>query len=581
LPQSLITTPAQGAQALQINGRSLLDAHAQIASILRSRLGHDHAALLAQPQRLAAGDIAWSSPLEGSVQVASQLAPQDRERVQQLADQLSAGIRGLAQQLQAEGPAAQVVAQMLERALQLPPGDWLFSVGGKPVLAMWGHAAPGTVLPSLQPAIPPVPAAPAVAAPQPASAPGAGTAAVEQLAASMAPQPAADPPTSAPIASAPPRKPWRRRLAWAALALLLLALLLGLRYCSGWQEEVAVLAARAEEAEARNRALEDELRRRRAAQMMCVRDTPAPAPAPAPAASAAEPPQAPELPASAVPGPLDSLRKRVSDAGQQCGPLIELLKRDAQLKERAAAELRKQVLDTLQRSCKDTLVREAKNLCPGERPKQVVPEFVIVFDASPSMAFSLDAARAQIELAMRMGRPEMATRDPQRVKPAREAAIEVARRVPRDMSTGLVMVDSCRQGARPVGFFGPGQRAALLGKLAGIQPHPFNDEGGTPLADGIARAGQMVDGVGREATILVISDGEESCRGNPCAVAQALAAAKPKLKINVLDIDGTGAGNCLAAATKGQVFTARNAADVVSSMRRASQEVMGPAHCRP
>lgn len=578
MPQSLITTPAQGAQALQINGRSLVGAHAQITSILRSRLGHEHAALLAQPQLLPASDIAWKSLLEGSVIAASQLAPQDRAGLQQLADQLSADIRGLAQQMQAEGPAAQVVAQMLERSLQVPPGDWLYSVGGKPVLAMWGHAAPGAVLPPLQSTAPPVPAAQAIAAPPPAPALPADAAAVEQLAASMAPLPAAGPPAPPP----PPGKPWKRRLAWLALALLLLALLLaGLRRCANTQDDATALAARTEEAEARNRALEDKLRRKRTAQMMCVPDVPAPAPAPSPAASAAAAPGVPQAPASAAPGPLDLLRKRVSDAGQKCGPLIELLKRDPQLKERAAAELRKQVLDSLQQSCKDTLVSEAKNLCPGERPKQVVPEFVIVFDASPSMAFSLDASRAEIELAMRMRRPEMATRDPQRVKPAREAAIEVARRVPRDMSTGLVMVDNCQQGARPVGFFGPGQRAALLGKLAGIQPHPFAADGGTPLADGIARAGQMIDGVSREATILVISDGEESCRGNPCAVAQALAAAKPKLKINVLDIDGTGAGNCLAAATKGQVFTARNAADVVSSMRRASQEVMGPAHCRP
>jgi hypothetical protein len=210
----------------------------------------------------------------------------------------------------------------------------------------------------------------------------------------------------------------------------------------------------------------------------------------------------------------------------------------------------------------------------------MVPEFVIVFDASPSMAYSLNASPAEIELAERMRRPDLVIGDPQRVKPAREAAVEVAQRVPRDMSTGLVMVDSCQQGARPLGFFGPGQRAALIGQLQNIQPHPFAPGGGTPLADGIARAGQMVDGVNRDATILVISDGQESCRGNPCAAAQALAAAKPRLKINVLDISGTGAGNCVAAATKGQVFTARNAADVVSSMRRAAHVAMGPAHCR-
>jgi hypothetical protein len=60
-------------------------------------------------------------------------------------------------------------------------------------------------------------------------------------------------------------------------------------------------------------------------------------------------------------------------------------------------------------------------------------------------------------------------------------------------------------------------------------------------------------------------------------VAQALAAAEPKLKINLLAIDGTGAGNCLAAATKGRGFTARNAAIGVSSLRRVSPEVIGPA----
>ena len=410
------------------------------------------------------------------------------------------------------------------------------------------------------------PAAPTASPPAAPVAP-ADAAAVAQLAASMAAPPSPEPPPAA-------QKPSRHGLGWGLLGLLLLALVpIGLSRCGPSADELASLMAQTAEAEARNRTLEDELRRKRAATLMCVADAPVPEPPAlaAPAASAAVPPP---------PSPLDALRKRVADAGDRCDALIDLLKRDALLKSRDADAVRKEVLDTLNQRCKDTLVREARNLCPGERPAQLVPEFVIVFDASPSMAYSLNATRAQIEMAERMRQPELMIGDPQRVKPAREAAIEVARRVPRDMSTGLVLVDSCDAGARPVGFFGPSRRAALIGQLQGIQPHPFRTGSGTPLADGLARAGQMVDGVKREATILVISDGEESCRGDPCATARALAAAKPRLKINVLDITGTGAGNCVAAATKGQVFTARNAADVVSSMRRAAQEVMGPAHCR-
>ena len=565
MPQSLIQTPADAGQALEVGGRSLVGAHAQIASILKSRLGHDHGELLAQARPLPDGGTAWSTLREGAVQPASSLAPDERARLQQRADRLIGEIRGLAGQMSSEGPAARLVAQMLERALMQAPGDWLYSVGGKPVLVMWGHAAPGAGPP---PAPMPLPAAAPTASPPVAPALTAGAAAVEQLAASMGdPTPPDQPPAAA-------HQPSRRWLGWGLLGLLLLALVpIGLSRCDPSADEVASLMAQTAEAEARNRALEDELRRKRAATLMCVADAPVPEPpAPAePAASAAAPPQ---------PSPLDALRKRVADAGDRCDALVDLLKRDALLKSRDADAMRKEVLDTLNQRCKDTLVREARNLCPGERPAQLVPEFVIVFDASPSMAYSLNASRAEIEFAERLRRPELVIGDPQRVKPARDAAIEVARRVPRDMSTGLVLVDSCDAGARPVGFFGPSRRAALIGQLQGIQPHPFRTGGGTPLADGIARAGQMVDGVKREATILVISDGEESCRGDPCAMARALAAAKPRLKINVLDITGTGAGNCVAAATKGQVFTARNAADVVSSMRRAAQEVMGPADCR-
>ncbi len=55
-------------------------------------------------------------------------------------------------------------------------------------------------------------------------------------------------------------------------------------------------------------------------------------------------------------------------------------------------------------------------------------------------------------------------------------------------------------------------------------------------------------------------DGDESCDDDPCAIARELAAAKPLLTINVVDIGNSGAGNCLALAGRGRVFTARTAA---------------------
>jgi hypothetical protein len=80
--------------------------------------------------------------------------------------------------------------------------------------------------------------------------------------------------------------------------------------------------------------------------------------------------------------------------------------------------------------------------------------------------------------------------------------------------------------------------------------------------------------------MLVVSDGVESCGRDPCTVARALARSKPHLKINVIDILGTGAGNCLAQLTGGKVFTANNVNELSSMTTRAAQDVMVPEHCK-
>jgi Mg-chelatase subunit ChlD len=146
--------------------------------------------------------------------------------------------------------------------------------------------------------------------------------------------------------------------------------------------------------------------------------------------------------------------------------------------------------------------------------------------------------------------------------------------MPPDASIGLVMVEDC-PAARGVGFFTPERRAALLSQIRAIQPI-----GARPLADGIAKAGEMLDGVNRESIVLVVSDGMESCGRDPCSVARSMHAAKPHLKINMVDIMGAGADSCLAQSTGGTVYTARNAAEIASTTRRAALDALGPANCK-
>ena len=166
-------------------------------------------------------------------------------------------------------------------------------------------------------------------------------------------------------------------------------------------------------------------------------------------------------------------------------------------------------------------------------------------------------------------------REPRRITVAKNAVADVVRRLPSDVNAGLVTLGQC-PAAQNRGFFSSGQRSALLNQIQRLEP-----EGGTPLADALFQAGSRVDGVNRESMILVVTDGQESCGGNPCVVAGQLAAAKPHLTINVIDIGNSGAGNCLAAAGRGKVYTARSVAELTAGIKRATQELLGPANCAP
>jgi hypothetical protein len=235
-------------------------------------------------------------------------------------------------------------------------------------------------------------------------------------------------------------------------------------------------------------------------------------------------------------------------------------------------------------------IDNAKSLCPSDRPAELAPEMVVMFDASGSMALNLAATpedekwlgrlnqRASLPgyrlTASEIARYERLTADPTRISIARQATINVVRRLPRDVRTGLVVAENCPT-ATNMGRFPAGQSGQLINRLSQLTP-----KGGTPLGDGLYEAGQLVDGVTREATILLVSDGAESCNGDPCYVAQQLKRAKPHLKINVVDIGGTGAAACVAAATGGKVYTATTVSELNLSLDRAAQDALGPSNCK-
>jgi len=112
----------------------------------------------------------------------------------------------------------------------------------------------------------------------------------------------------------------------------------------------------------------------------------------------------------------------------------------------------------------------------------------------------------------------------------------------------------------PVGTFANHQRAPLGTALRGLRP----DASGTPLALSIEKAAAAVKGrpAGTPGFVVVITDGTETCRADPCAAARAAHAADPTLSISVIDIASNQQVSCLAEATRGQVFATGKGADV-------------------
>lgn len=221
----LAATGAQGYRRLGMRGQTLIAAHAQLAQILRNRLGREHAELFARPNLdPTTGSVEWFTSRAGTPALVSTLDPQQRAALEALTEQLLREVGQLADKLGREGDTAELASQMLHGALQRPPGDWLYEVDGKPVLIMWGHLAESS-------ANVPVGAADAGAASPTAASTAASVGAPAAASATSGAGAVAATLPGAQAGSQPSRRRWWLWLLLALLALLLLVLLLYLRQC--------------------------------------------------------------------------------------------------------------------------------------------------------------------------------------------------------------------------------------------------------------------------------------------------------------------------------------------------------------
>ncbi len=119
---------------------------------------------------------------------------------------------------------------------------------------------------------------------------------------------------------------------------------------------------------------------------------------------------------------------------------------------------------------------------------------------------------------------------------------------------------------------GSRNRKALLDRADAISP-----KGMTPMADSISKVTSLLRGKENETTIILISDGKETCNKRPCEAVRALKKSGIKFILDVVGFDvnpGEKAQlECLAKAGGGKYFAADSTADLLTALETVKKTV--------
>lgn len=209
------------------------------------------------------------------------------------------------------------------------------------------------------------------------------------------------------------------------------------------------------------------------------------------------------------------------------------------------------------------------------------PEFVVILDTSGSMELNIKTPPGLDSAVLTAKHYGLDKVDPSlqqwlaaplRSDVAKKSINQLIGELPSNIDVQLITFSGstkvCRD-ARHWGNFPLNQRRDLHNQIQRLQ---FN--GSTEFAASMRLAANSVDGVDRDAVVVLLVDGEDGCGENICTTAASIAQAKPRLVFNVVDISGAGLANCVADLTGGKVFTSQDTNEIQAQLSQASQEVI-------
>src|SRR5690606_9879061 len=183
-------------------------------------------------------------------------------------------------------------------------------------------------------------------------------------------------------------------------------------------------------------------------------------------------------------------------------------------------------------------------------------DVVIVYDASGSMWGQIDGT-SKIEIA-------------------RDVMADLVTGWSDDINLGLVAYGHRSEGdCRDIETLiepGPLDRADFIAAVNTIRP-----KGKTPISAAVQHAADVLSYRDNRATVVLISDGVETCQVDPCALAEQLARQGVKFTTHVvgfdLEDDAHASLACIAENTGGVFVAAQNAAELKEALAHV-QDVM-------
>ncbi|OMG83655.1 hypothetical protein [Achromobacter xylosoxidans] len=147
-----------------------------------------------------------------------------------------------------------------------------------------------------------------------------------------------------------------------------------------------------------------------------------------------------------------------------------------------------------------------------------------------------------METAERMKKPAKGQSGRSRMTISRTEIQRIVTVLPKDTVTQLITFPEgeCRPPLAH-GAFPAAKRTDLVQVMQGAQP-----QGRSSVAESLKMAAASVDGVKRDALVFAFIGGEDTCGANICSVVKQLVRAKPRLRINIVDLSSTeSVADCL------------------------------------